>query len=129
MACIFFFFFKCKKSQKKQDVSKNMHPCHFFNSNNNKDFIKNLKKSRMFLRTGFVELSNSWKLIAIHNLVWLNSRPVTVQNETLYFQLLSWHFFKDFYQKKLFLLFIFFFFDEVLNFCNRILTNIRNKNM
>ena len=82
MAC-FFFFKKCKKSPKKQDVSKNMHPCHFFNSNNNKDFIKNLKKSRMFLRTGFVELSNSWKLIAIHNLVWLNSRPVTVQNETL----------------------------------------------
>ena len=129
MACFFFFFLKCKKSQKKQDVSENMHPCHFFNSNNNKDFIKNLKKSRMFLRTGFVELSNSWKLIAIHNLVWLNSRPVTVQNETLYFQLLSWHFLKDFYQKKLFLLFIFFFFDEVLNFCNRILTNIRNKNM
>ena len=82
MAC-FFFLKKCKKSPKKQDVSKNMHPCHFFNSNNNKDFIKNLKKSRMFLRTGFVELSNSWKLIAIHNLVWLNSRPVTVQNETL----------------------------------------------
>ena len=106
-----------------------MHPCHFFNSNNNKDFIKNLKKSRMFLRTGFIELSNSWKLIAIHNFVWLNSRPVTVQNETLYFHLLSWHFLKDFYQKKLFLLFIFFFFDEVLNFCNRILTNIRNKNM
>ena len=79
-----------------------MHPCHFFNSNNNKDFIKNLKKSRMFLRTGFVELSNSWKLIAIHNLVWLNSRPVIVQSEPLHFYLLSWHFFRSSSKKNCF---------------------------
>ena len=109
------------------------------------EFIKNTQKSRMFLRTGLLELwilfirlfnviirwkekylpqitlkevtifaINSWKLSAIRDLWWLNLRPVTVQNATLYFHLLSWHFF---------FFFLNLFFDEVLNFCNRILTN------
>ena len=33
--------------------------------------------------------ANFWKLITIHNLQWLNSRPATVKNATLYFHLLS----------------------------------------
>ena len=58
--------------------------------------------------------------MAIHNLRRLNSRPVTIQNATLYFHLLSWNFF---FQKKTAIIFISFFFDEVSNFRNRILTN------
>ena len=43
--------------KKNQDVSKNMPPSHLQrNSNSNREFIRNTKKSRMFLRTGFVEL-------------------------------------------------------------------------
>ena len=48
-----------KQKQKKQDVCKNIPLCHFFfflNSNSIRKFIKNTKKSIMFLRTSFVEL-------------------------------------------------------------------------
>ena len=47
-----------QKTPKKQGVTKNMPPCHFLkvNSNSNKEFIKITEKSRMFLKTGFVEL-------------------------------------------------------------------------
>ena len=118
-----FVFKKCKTHHKKQDVPKPMPPCHVLIIIAT-EFIKNTKKSRMFLRTGLLELwilfirlfnvilrgkekylpqitlkevtifaTNSWKLTAIRDLWWLNLRPVTVQNATLYFHLLSWHFF------------------------------------
>ena len=47
-----------QKNPQKQGVTKNMPPCHFLkvNSNSNKEFIKITKKSRMFLKTGLVEL-------------------------------------------------------------------------
>ena len=47
--------------------------------------------------------------IAIRDSRWLNSRPVTVKNATLYFHLPSWDFFLVFHQKNLFLLFSFLF--------------------
>ena len=53
--------------------------------------------------------ANAWKLIAIRNLRWFNSRPVKVQNATLYFHILSWHFFLVFHQKIVFIIFISFF--------------------
>ena len=54
---------------------------------------------------------------------WLNLRHLRVQNATLYFHLLSWHFFFLFFIKKISFYIFIYFFDEVLNFCNRILTN------
>ena len=48
------------KTKKKEDFSKNMPPCHFLNSNSNREFIKNTKKSIMFLRTSFIELLISY---------------------------------------------------------------------
>ena len=44
------------KNKKKTGSFSEYAPCHFFNSNSNKEFIKNTKKSIMFLRTGFIEL-------------------------------------------------------------------------
>ena len=48
------------QNKKKEDFSKNMPPCHFLNSNSNREFIKNTKKSIMFLRTSFIELLISY---------------------------------------------------------------------
>ena len=51
-----------KKNAKKKNPQKNRRflkiclPVIFCNSNGNIEFIRNTKKSRMFLRTGFVEL-------------------------------------------------------------------------
>ena len=69
--------------------------------------------------------TNSWKLIAIRDLWWLYSKPVTVQNATLYFLFLSWHFCLVFYQKNVFIFISFF--DEISNFHNRILTSQKQK--
>ena len=52
--------------------------------------------------------ANSWKLMVISNLRWLNSRPVTVKNATLYFHVLSLDFFLVFHQNFCFYYFHFF---------------------
>ena len=53
---------------------------------------------RITLKRSQSSHANSWKLIAIRNLRWLNSRSVTVKYATLYFYLLSWDFFLVFHQ-------------------------------
>ena len=62
----------------------------------------------------------SGKLITICSLRWLHSRLVRVKNATLYFHFLPFFFL---FFKKRFIFIIFISFDEVWNFCNRILTN------
>ena len=58
---------------------------------------------RITLKRSQSSHANSWKLIAIRNLRWLNSRPVTLKYATLYFYLLPWEFFSCFSSKILIL--------------------------
>ena len=70
--------------------------------------------------------ANSWKLIVIRDFWWLNSRPVTVKNATLYFYLLSWHFFFWFFIKIFVFIIFISFLDEVSYFRNRILNQTKH---
>ena len=66
------------------------------------------KTLRITLKRSQSSHANSWKVIAIRDLRWLNSRPVTVKNATIYFHLLYWDFCLVFHENFCFYYFHFF---------------------
>ena len=70
----------------------------------------------------FLCLSKIWSMS--HHQSVVNFR---VKNATLHFHLVSWHFLLFFIIKFLFLSFLFLFFGKVYNFCNIILTILKQE--
>ena len=74
----------------------------------------------IFYHLSFLRISKVWSMVHHGSFGWV--QKFRIKNASWCVHIIFWHVFAVFHQKIVFIIFSFFFFDEVSNFGNRIVT-------